>query len=1009
MATGMTAAPAKTMDDILREQAAAAMARGQAAVAASDMAQAKSWFGRARSLLPADPAIALALAGVLLQHGDPLAVALYAEAAAAADTRECWLGLAAARLRMGDLAAARTALAKMLSGHVLANSHTGVAVLASLACADSELAGWCGVARTADGAGLHWVSSVDGVRATIDGARLNGPALPPHGRMLALSLRGRPLLGSPIDLSRLRRVEGVVSTDDGGLSGWAWLPSDADRNPWITVSDASRSIRLQATDTDMLAPNPLSRPRRFVFSAKALAGFSGSLTVTAEDGLKLLGSPLDPAGPARAAAEIARRVAASVPALGANAAETVELSVPATIAVPPANTAPAPERPVAIVVPAYRDLSLTRACLASVFASCPEGTPVFVVDDASPEPDLADHLDTLAKEGRIILIRHAENQGFPASANAGMRAALWLEPAHDVLLLNSDTLLPIGRGASWLERLRAAVHASTDIGTATPLSNDGSITSYPMRDGGNPLPDRRTLARLDTLIARTNASGVVDIPTAVGFCMYIRRECALQTGLFRPALFAQGYGEENDFCLRARHLGWRHVAATGVFVAHGGSASFGAARSPLLTRNLAVLERLYPGYHAGIAAYQGRVAAEDALAPARRQIDKRRWAEQRREGAIILLTHDSSGGVERVVRERAAHIRASGLRAIVLRPVLDPDGQGGSLPGLCRVGDGPTCRDFPNLVFHLPGELAVLTRLLKSDGPVLLEVHHRLGHAPSVLDLAERLKIPTAFHLHDYASFCPRITLLGPERRYCGEPTDIALCNACVADSEQRIGEEISVADLRARSAAEFARARRVVVPSADMASRLRRHFPLVRPEITPLEHDAAFPPPHQQPPSQTIRRICVIGAIGVEKGYDVLLACARDAASNALPLEFVLVGHSSDDDRLMATGRVFVTGRYAEANALAVIRSVKADLAFLPSIWPETWGFTLGLAWRAGLRTAVFDIGAMAARVRACGHGTILPLGLSASATNQALLAISSVSLAAAPQDRLWTQRADE
>lgn len=1002
-------APAKTLNDLLREQAAAALARGQAAVAAGDLAQAKSWFARARNLLPADPAVALALAGVLLQLDDPMALALYAEAAAAADTRECWLGLAAARLRAGDRSAARAALAKMLSGHVLPKSQTAVALLASLANAASELPGWCGVARPADGAGLHWVSSVEGVRATIDGTRISNPGLPPHGRLLALTLKGRPLLGSPIDLSRLRRVEGVVSTDGGGVSGWAWLPSDADRDPWITVSTASRSIRLQATDTDMLAPRPLSRPRRFVIPAHDLAGFAGPLTVTAEDGSKLLGSPLDPAGPARAAAEIARRVAASVPALGPSAAETVEISIPADISVPPAHAVPAPERPVAIVIPAYRDLSLTRACLASVFASCPDGTPVFVVDDASPEPELAGHLDTLAQAGQINLIRHGENQGFPASANAGMRAALALDPAHDVLLLNSDTLLPIGRGASWLQRLRAVVHASTDIGTATPLSNDGSITSYPTRDGGNPLPDRRTLARLDTLIARTNAMGAVDIPTAVGFCMYIRRECALQTGLFRPALFAQGYGEENDFCRRAGYLGWRHVAATGVFVAHGGSASFGSARSPLLARNLAVLERLYPGYHAAIAAYQGRVAAQDALAPARRRIDKRRWADNRREGAIILLTHDSSGGVERVVRERAAQIRASGLRAIVLRPVLDPDGEGGSMAGLCRVGDGPTCRDFPNLVFHLPDELTALTRLLKSDGPVLLEVHHRLGHHPCVLDLAGRLKIPTAFHLHDYASFCPRITLLGPERRYCGEPTDIAICNACIADTSSRINEDIGVASLRARSAAEFARARRVVVPSADMAGRLRRHFPHIRPEITPLEHDAAVPPPHQPQPPQPIRRICVIGAVGVEKGYDVLLACARDAASNALPLEFVLVGHSSDDDRLMATGRVFVTGRYAEADALTVIRSMKADLAFLPSIWPETWGFTLGLAWRAGLRTVVFDIGAMAARVRASGHGTILPLGLSAPATNQALLAISSGSLAAPPQDRLWTQRADE
>ena len=36
---------------------------------------------------------------------------------------------------------------------------------------------------------------------------------------------------------------------------------------------------------------------------------------------------------------------------------------------------------------------------------------------------------------------------------------------------------------------------------------------------------------------------------------------------------------------------------------------------------------------------------------------------------------------------------------------------------------------------------------------------------------------------------------------------------------------------------------------------------------------------------------------------------CARDAAERRLPLEFVVVGHTIDDRRLLATGRVFVTG----------------------------------------------------------------------------------------------------
>ncbi len=110
------------------------------------------------------------------------------------------------------------------------------------------------------------------------------------------------------------------------------------------------------------------------------------------------------------------------------------------------------------------------------------------------------------------------------------------------------------------------------------------------------MPDLRETGRLAALARRANGGAVVDIPVGVGFCMYIRRDCLDAVGLLRADVFAQGYGEENDFCLRARHLGWRHVAAPGVFVAHVGGQSFGAAASHLRARNSVLLERMHPGY-----------------------------------------------------------------------------------------------------------------------------------------------------------------------------------------------------------------------------------------------------------------------------------------------------------------------------------------------------------------------------------------------------------------------------
>jgi hypothetical protein len=98
-------------------------------------------------------------------------------------------------------------------------------------------------------------------------------------------------------------------------------------------------------------------------------------------------------------------------------------------------------------------------------------------------------------------------------------------------------------------------------------------------------------------------------------------------------------------------------------------------------------------------------------------------------------------------------------------------------------------------------------------------------------------------------------------------------------------------------------KASRIVVPSADVARRMRRYFPRAQAEVVPWEDDDRLPA-SDPVASVGLRRVCVIGAIGIEKGYEVLLSCARDAARRRLDLEFVLVGESCDDDRLTATGR---------------------------------------------------------------------------------------------------------
>jgi len=200
-------------------------------------------------------------------------------------------------------------------------------------------------------------------------------------------------------------------------------------------------------------------------------------------------------------------------------------------------------------------------------------------------------------------------------------------------------------------------------------------------------------------------------------------------------------------------------------------------------------------------------------------------------------------------------------------------------------------------------------------------------------------------------------------------------------------GQDIRVTALLDRSQSILSGARRVIAPSRDAANRMARHFTGLSPIVIPHEDDGAMEEPPPIPLVNGTVRVCVAGAIGLHKGFHVLLNCARDARKRALDLTFVVAGTTIDDQRLIDTDRVFVTGPYRPDEAVALIRAQNAALALLPSIWPETWCLGLTELWRSGLRVAAFDIGAPAERIRQTGRGFLLPLGLAPAKINDALL----------------------
>lgn len=600
-----------------------------------------------------------------------------------------------------------------------------------------------------------------------------------------------------------------------------------------------------------------------------------------------------------------------------------------------------------VVVPVYSGRIETLRCLYSVLAG--RGVVTFellVINDASPDALLVADLRYLAGLGLFTLIEQSDNFGFVNTVNAGMS----LHSGRDVVLLNADAEVY----GNWLDRLHKVAYADEGTGTVTPLSNNATICSYPRFLHDNPYPLEISYADIDRLASIENIGIVVEAPTAVGFCMYIKRASLVSCGLFDAGAFGLGYGEENDFCQRLVKAGWRNLIASEVFVRHWGSISFKGDKAKRISLAREEINRRYPGYRWAVRRFIGH----DPLKVSRANLDWARLRMEMKDENVLIVCHGSGGEAERHIREDAARLGVE-RGVFFLRPV--------------KKGEGAVTITTPAIKQLLnidPIPLTDRNRLIAALQRLgISEIHiHGLAEFSAdfpdlVSDLVRGLRIRMELHLHDYRVICPRINLMRGGR-YCGEP-DEAGCDACLREGKYPV-RGVSIGDWRAKQAKILNMASRIVVLDMDVANRLARYFPGVEISVVPHEQfefnrAKLF---HQPLGADEPIRIAVIGALSRAKGYDILLACADMVRKESLPIEFILMGYSVDDGKLASAG-VRITGRYQEQDVLEKLHSILPHVVWLPSIFPEAYSYTLTLALKQGLPVLAFDIGAIASRMR--------------------------------------------
>ena len=605
-----------------------------------------------------------------------------------------------------------------------------------------------------------------------------------------------------------------------------------------------------------------------------------------------------------------------------------------------------PQHPVDIIVPVYRGLADTRMCIDSVLASTNQSAwRLVVINDASPEPEVTAWLrERAAQDSRITLLENPDNLGFVGTVNRGMA----LSDSNDVLLLNSDTEV----ANNWLDRIRRAAYGDSKVASVTPFSNNATICSYPRFCKDNRLPAGYDTARLDALCAQTNPGAVVDVPTGVGFCMYIRRDCLAQVGLFDTENFGKGYGEENDFCQRAAKAGWRNLHLLDTFVLHTGGVSFGDSKSPREKAAMETLRRLHPRYESAVMAF----VQADPAQPYRLALDVARITQAHRP-VVLAVLHDRAGGTVRHVRELAQHLSEQAI-FLTLTPA----------PDRCVRLELAGKNEGFQLVFRLADQYQDLVQALTQLGVRHIHYHHLLGHDPLIMDLPPQLGVGYDFTAHDFYSYCTHISMTGSDNRYAGEAAP-GLCACCSPQDPAPVGGG-TVADWRHRNRHFLTGARLVLAPSHDTAQRMAAFAPGARVRAIPhtdmsVPDLATQPQPKARPlPAGAPLKIVVLGALSAIKGADLLEATALEAARRNAPIEFHLLGYGYRHLQTQPRAHLTVHGSYEDDDLPGLLQWLQPDLVWFPAQWPETYSYTLSASLQAELPVVAPDLGAFPERL---------------------------------------------
>lgn len=621
---------------------------------------------------------------------------------------------------------------------------------------------------------------------------------------------------------------------------------------------------------------------------------------------------------------------------------------------------------VSIIVPIYNAFEDVEACIKLLIAHTTQAARLILIDDASPDPRIASLLKDYTGEKNISVLTNKVNLGFTKTVNRGIKEA----GTDDVIFLNSDARVT----PNWLEGLRRAAASDPMIGTVTPLSDRAGAFSAPKIGNENKLPFGVEEAEYAVAASRESLRLYPTVPTGNGFCMYVRRACIAVVGNLDEEAFPRGYGEENDFCMRARSKGWRNIIDDGTYIFHERSKSFGDQKTDLMAAGSKVVKKRHPDYQFAIKVFGS--SPQISLARYKvQQSDCKLRASNVVLPRALFVTATASGGTPQTNRDLMDALSKDWdcwLLRCDSRKLSLSRLENGNVRPIKEHTLQETVSPTTHTSFEYDRIVAAWLSEIKFE---LVHIRQLIWHSLTLPRLAKSSGAMVINSFHDFYTLSPSVKLLDQNDVFCGaklpeggiygeadlwpEETMPALNQHWINIWQQKFVDALEVCDAYVTTS-----------PSArDMMMSVMPKKAVERFAIIP--HGRDFDQMHQNfhwPSAEESVRILVPGNISTAKGLGVIEKLLELDETNQR-LEFHILGkHNFEGER---RGLKF-HGSYERAHFAARVAKINPHVGAVLSIWDETYCHTLTEMWAAGLPVIGLKYPTVANRIRNSGAGWV-------------------------------------